>query len=247
MYERFTDRARKVMLLADVEAKRFNHEYMGTEHILLGLIKEGSGVAAEILKNLNIDLNKVRAEIENFVQPGPDVVTMAKLPLTPRVKKVIDHAVQESWYFNHNYVGTEHLLLGLVREQEAVAGKVLTNLGLRLEAVREEVLAVLGINKNLLEAVPPPVVLPAGQDVSILFKHLPDGVMEALKAINGHLEKLVQEMEEAIAELDFEKASRLRERALSIKRKLRQAVQSLQAIICEDKPGHESLGATSDY
>lgn len=144
MYERFTDRARKVMQLANQEAQRFNHEYIGTEHVLLGLVKEGSGVAANVLKNLDVDLRRIRNEVEKIVQSGPDMVTMGKLPQTPRAKKVIEYAMEEARNLNHNYVGTEHLLLGLLRESEGVAAQVLMNLGLKLEDVREEVLNLLG-------------------------------------------------------------------------------------------------------
>ena len=144
MYERFTDRARKVMQLANQEAQRFNHEYIGTEHILLGLVKEGSGVAANVLKNLDVDLRKIRFEVEKLVQSGPEMVTMGKLPQTPRAKKVIEYSMEEARNLNHNYVGTEHILLGLLREQEGVAAQVLMNLGLKLEEVREEVLNLLG-------------------------------------------------------------------------------------------------------
>src|SRR6266496_1072630 len=148
MYERFTDRARKVMQLANQEAQRFNHEYIGTEHILLGLVKEGSGVAANVLKNLDVDLRKIRLEVEKLVQSGPDMVTMGRLPHTPRAKKVIEYSIEEARNLNHNYVGTEHLLLGLLREQEGVAAQVLMNLGLKLEDVREEVLNLLGHNMD---------------------------------------------------------------------------------------------------
>jgi ATP-dependent Clp protease ATP-binding subunit ClpC len=152
MYERFTDRARKVMQLANQEAQRFNHEYIGTEHILLGLVKEGTGVAANVLKNLDIDLRKIRLEVEKIVQAGPDMVTMGKLPQTPRAKKVIEYSIEEARQLNHNYVGTEHLLLGLLREQEGVAAQVLMNLGLKLEDVREEVLNLLGHNMESSES-----------------------------------------------------------------------------------------------
>ncbi len=144
MFERFTDRARKVMALANQEAQRFNHEYIGTEHILLGLVKEGSGVGANVLKNLDVDLRKVRLEVEKLVKAGPEMVTMGKLPQTPRAKKVIEYAIEEARNLNHNYVGTEHLLLGLLREHDGVAAQVLMNLELKLEEVREEVLNLLG-------------------------------------------------------------------------------------------------------
>ncbi len=152
MFERFTDRARKVMALANQEAQRFNHEYIGTEHILLGLVKEGSGVGANVLKNLEVDLRKVRLEVEKLVKSGPDMVTMGKLPQTPRAKKVIEYAIEEARNLNHNYVGTEHLLLGLLREQDGVAAQVLMNLGIKLEEVREEVLNLLGAGVEQEEA-----------------------------------------------------------------------------------------------
>jgi len=152
MFERFTDRARKVMALANQEAQRFNHEYIGTEHILLGLVKEGSGVGANVLKNLDVDLRKVRLEVEKLVKSGPETVTMGKLPQTPRAKKVIEYAIEEARNLNHNYVGTEHLLLGLLREQDGVAAQVLMNLNLRLEDVREEVLNLLGASEETEES-----------------------------------------------------------------------------------------------
>ena len=144
MYERFTDRARKVMQLANQEAQRFNHEYIGTEHMLLGLVKEGTGVAANVLKNLDVDLRKIRLEVEKLVQSGPEMITMGKLPQTPRAKKVIEFSMEEARNLNHSFVGTEHILLGLLREQEGVAAQVLMNLGLKLDEVREEVLNLLG-------------------------------------------------------------------------------------------------------
>jgi ATP-dependent Clp protease ATP-binding subunit ClpC len=154
MFERLTDRARKVMALANQEAQRFNHEYIGTEHILLGLVKEGSGVGANVLKNLDIDLRKVRLEVEKLVKSGPEMVTMGKLPQTPRAKKVIEYAIEEARNLNHNYVGTEHLLLGLLREHDGVAAQVLMNLGLKLEEVRDEVLNLLGAGVEPEEQAP---------------------------------------------------------------------------------------------
>ena len=144
MYERFTDRARKVMALANQEAQRFNHEYIGTEHILLALVKEGSGVGATVLKNCDADLKKLRLEVEKLVRSGPEVVTHGKLPQTPRAKRVIEFAIDEARSMNHRYVGTEHLLLGLLRVGDGVAAQILTNLGLRLENVRQNVLMLLG-------------------------------------------------------------------------------------------------------
>ena len=132
------------MALANQEAQRFNQDYIGTEHILLGLVKEGSGVGATVLKNLDVDIKKLRFAVEKMVKSGPDMVTMGKLPQTPRAKKVIEYAIEEARSLNHNYVGTEHILLGLLRETEGIAAQVLMDLGLKLEEVRQEVLNLLG-------------------------------------------------------------------------------------------------------
>ncbi len=144
MFERFTDRARKVLALANQEAQRFNHQYIGTEHILLGLVKEGSGVGANVLKHLDVDLRKVRLEVEKLIRASPETAIAGKLPQTPRAKTVIQYAMEEARNLNHNYVGTEHLLLGLLREGEGVAGQVLTNLGLGIDDVREGIIDLLG-------------------------------------------------------------------------------------------------------
>jgi ATP-dependent Clp protease ATP-binding subunit ClpC len=151
MYERFTDHARKVMRLANREAQRYHHESVGTEHILLGLSKLAEGVAANVLTNLDIDPRKIRREVEKIIQSGPDAPAKTKLPLAPLAKKVIEYSIEEARNLNHNYVGTEHLLLGLLREQEGVATQVLKNLGLKLEDVREEVLTLLGHNPEPAE------------------------------------------------------------------------------------------------
>jgi hypothetical protein len=166
MYERFTDRARKVMQLANQEAQRFNHEYIGTEHILLGLTMVGSGVAALALKSLGADLPEIRREVEKLVQPGPDTVVAAgKLPLTPRGKKAIEAAMEEAHNLKHEHVGTEHILLGLLRDEEFVSTQVFLNRGLRLETVRAAVLAVLSLpdfkpDKTADEVPEPPAVCP---------------------------------------------------------------------------------------
>ena len=156
MYERFTDRARGAMKHADQEARRFNHKYIGTEHVLLGLIKEGSGVAANVLKNLDVDLRMIRLEVEKFVKSGPDMVTIGKLPQTPRAKHVIEHAMEEARDLNHNYVGTEHILLGLLREPEGIAAHVLVDMGLKLDELRTHVLAQLRPGADTSEGMAPP-------------------------------------------------------------------------------------------
>ncbi len=144
MFNRFTERARKVILLAKEEAKRFNHDYIGTEHILLGLVREGEGVAAAVLASFGLTPDKIRIEVEKLVQPGPTTVISGDLPFTPKAKKVMELATEEARALGHNYIGTEHLLLGLIREGEGVASQVLMNLGLELERVREEVMNLLG-------------------------------------------------------------------------------------------------------
>src|SRR5437764_4514665 len=144
MSNRFTERAQRVILIAQEEAKRLNHDYVGTEHILLGLIALGEGVAAQVLANLGVDLRRVRAEIEKIVGTGDNVMLLGEIPFTPRAKKVLELAVEEAQNMGHNYVGTEHLLLGLIREEEGVAARVLENLGIRLDVVKEEVISLLG-------------------------------------------------------------------------------------------------------
>jgi ATP-dependent Clp protease ATP-binding subunit ClpC len=144
MSNRFTERAQRVILIAQEEAKRLNHDYVGTEHLLLGLIALGEGVAAQVLANLGVDLRRVRAEIEKIVGTGDNVMLLGEIPFTPRAKKVLELAVEEAQNMGHNYVGTEHLLLGLIREEEGVAARVLENLGVRLDVVREEVISLLG-------------------------------------------------------------------------------------------------------
>ncbi len=144
MFDRFTERARKVIILAKEEAKRFNHDYIGTEHILLGLIKEGESVAAAVLQNLGLSLDTIRLEVEKLVQFGPSTIVSGDIPFTPKAKKVIELAMDEARRLGHNYIGTEHLLLGLIKEGEGVASHVLMNVGLDLNKVRAEVIKLLG-------------------------------------------------------------------------------------------------------
>jgi ATP-dependent Clp protease ATP-binding subunit ClpC len=146
MFNRFTERARKVIILAKEEAKRFNHDYIGTEHILLGLLREGEGVAAVVLQKLGLNLQQIRMEIEKIVKPGPPTVVSGDIPFTPTAKKVIELSSEEARALGHNYIGTEHILLGLIKEGEGVASQVLANLGLDLNKVREEIAELLGSN-----------------------------------------------------------------------------------------------------
>ncbi len=141
-FDKFTERARRVLTLAQEEAHRFNHNYIGTEHILLGLVREGDGVAAKVLSNLGVELNKVRSAVEFIIGRG-DRTVLGEIGLTPRAKKVIELAVDEARRLGHSYIGTEHLLLGLVREGEGIAAGVLESLGVNIERVRAETTRIL--------------------------------------------------------------------------------------------------------
>jgi ATP-dependent Clp protease ATP-binding subunit ClpC len=153
MFERFTERAKKVMDLANKEAHKLQHEYVGTEHILLGLVGEGSGVGANVLGELDIDANNVRKAIEAKTEKGTPKTTVGDLPTTPRAKKVIEYAVEEARQLSHNYVGTEHLLLGLLKEDVGIAADVLRDLGAELSVIREKVLELLGASEEDMETV----------------------------------------------------------------------------------------------
>src|SRR5437764_4236400 len=154
-FDKFTERARKVLQLAQEEAQRFNHNYIGTEHILLGLVREGDGVAARVLNNLGIELHKVRSTVEFIIGRG-DRMVMGEIGLTPRAKRVIELAVDEARRLNHKFIGTEHLLLGLVREGEGIAAGVLESLGVSYEKVRTQVIALLQTldQPNIAEGLP---------------------------------------------------------------------------------------------
>lgn len=148
MFKRFTDRARKVAQLAEQEAYRYNHEYVGTEHVLMGLIRDADGVAACVLTRLNVNLSKLHAEIGRLILHGPGRRTMSVVGWTPRAKQAMTNAMQEARGMNEHAVGTEHVLLGLMQEEEGVAAQVLLNLGLNLQSVRAEVLTLLEAEKG---------------------------------------------------------------------------------------------------
>src|SRR5215469_5401213 len=151
----FTPRAQQVLALARKEADRFNHNYLGTEHLLLGLIKLGQGVAVNVLQGMGIDLETVRMEVEKQTGTGPDQKMIGNIPYTPRVKKVLDLARREAKNLNHTYIGTEHLLLGLLREGDGIAAQVLRNLDVDIEEARQRVLKELDPN-----IVPNPLLQP---------------------------------------------------------------------------------------
>src|SRR5687768_6366767 len=140
----FTDRVRKVLQMAREEAARLHHEYVGTEHILLGLIREGEGVAAAILTNLNVELQALKERIESRVDRGKSQMTAEEVPYTTRAKKVLEFSVAEARNLKHSYVGTEHLLLGLLREEKGLAAQVLGEMGVSIEMARQETIKLLG-------------------------------------------------------------------------------------------------------
>ncbi len=142
-FQKFTERARKVLTLAQEEAHRFNHNYIGTEHLLLGLLREEGGVAARVLRNMGVDLVKARAAVEFIVGRG-DSMIVGEMRLTPRAKRVIALANREAWKLHHHYIGTEHLLLGLLKEGQGIAAGVLASLGVPLPEVRQQILSVIG-------------------------------------------------------------------------------------------------------
>ena len=149
-FDKFTIRARKVLTLSQEEAQHFQHNYIGTEHLLLGLVREGEGVAAKVLTNLGVQLSDVRKAIEFIIGRGERIIT-GEIGLTPRAKKVIELAVDEARMLNHHYIGTEHILLGLVREGNGIAAGVLESMGVKLEQVRAETLKVLHSSQDTKE------------------------------------------------------------------------------------------------
>ena len=142
MFERFTDRARRVVVLAQEEARFLNHNYIGTEHILLGLLNEGEGIAAKALESLGIGLSSVREQVVEIIGQGQQAPT-GHIPFTPRAKKVLELSLREALQLGHNYIGTEHILLGLIREGEGVAAQVLQKLDAELQKVRQQVIQLL--------------------------------------------------------------------------------------------------------
>ena len=198
MYEPFSNRARKVMQLANQEAMSLNHCYIGTEHILMGLIKEGSGAGIETLKRLGVNLLKLRGDIRRVVQRGAAIVEVnAKLAQTPRGRQAIEYAMEECRTLKHNCVGTEHLLLGLLRETKGVAAQVLMDQRLKLEEVRAELVKLLGERP-----APPPLKI---------IDDLPGGLKPIAVVLDAEIERLNSAKEASIKGRDFENAAALRD------------------------------------
>ena len=226
MFERFTDRARSVVVLAQEEARLLNHDYIGTEHILLGLIHEGEGVAARALESLGISLEAVRQQVREVVGQG-ERAPSGHVPFTPRAKKVLELSLREAKRLGHNYIGTEHILLGLVREGEGVGAQVLVNLGADLNRIRQAVVGLLGEHPG--EATRPRPSRRGGREQLDEIVERLDSIAVRLAAIEGRLgieqEPLPHELceydeqiaavradkEAAIEDHDFEKVAALRD------------------------------------
>src|SRR5881409_1180524 len=194
MYDKFTERVRKVMYLAREEAARLQHDYIGTEHLLLGVIREGEGIAATVLNNLGLDLERIRQEVENMVSASGGTMTIGEIPFTPRAKRVLELAVEEARSLGHNYVGTEHLLLGLIREGEGVAAKVLLELGVDRKRVREETLKLLGgqpssSSQEREERPETPALNQFGRDLTQLAR---EGKLDPVIGREKEIERVIQ-------------------------------------------------------
>src|SRR5476651_2731698 len=197
----FTPRAQQVLALARKEADRFNHNYVGTEHLLLGLIKLGQGVAVNVLQKMGLDLETVRMEVEKQIGTGPETKMVGNIPYTPRVKKVLALAGKEAKSLNHSYVGTEHILLGLLREGEGVAARVLKNLEVDIERTRNEILKELDPNFTPPEAeqesqseaskkdVKTPALRAFGRDLTELARK---GELDPVIGRHNEIERVIQ-------------------------------------------------------
>jgi ATP-dependent Clp protease ATP-binding subunit ClpA len=197
VFEQFTDRARRVIVLAQEEARLLNHNYIGTEHLLLGLIHEGEGVAAKALELLGIRLEAVRAQVEQIIGQGQHAPS-GHIPFTPRAKTVLELSLREALQLGHNYIGTEHILLGLIREGQGVAAQVLVNLGADLPRARQQVLQVLSGHTGAVQA---------GARTRLVRMTVPDDLREA----EEQLAQVRQQKNDAIDAEEFDRAAALRD------------------------------------
>ena len=193
MNGKFTERARRVILLAQEEARRLTHDYVGTEHLLLGLIRLGEGVAATVLQSSGIDLAKIRLEVENMVGSGGGSLTLGEIPFTPRAKKVLELAVEEAQKLGHSYIGTEHILLGLMREEEGIAARILQQLGVDLKKVRQETVNLLGgetdISSSGKQKTNTPTLDAFGRDLTQLAR---EGKLDPVVGREDEIERVMQ-------------------------------------------------------
>jgi hypothetical protein len=212
MFERFTDRARRVVVMAQEEARMLNHNYIGTEHILLGLIREGEGVAAEALESLGISLDAVRQQVEEIIGLGQEAPS-GHIPFTRRAKKVLELSLRESLQLGHNYIGTEHILLGLIREGDGVAAKVLVRLGADLNRVRQQVIQLIA-GRPLREGAPGPEVQARLDVVEIRLAVLEHrvGTGPDTSDLDEQIAQVRREKESAVDARDYEQAAERRNR-----------------------------------
>ncbi|HEY6220937.1 MAG TPA: ATP-dependent Clp protease ATP-binding subunit, partial [Candidatus Eisenbacteria bacterium] len=194
MHDKFTERVRKVMYLAREEAARLQHDYIGTEHLLLGVIREGEGIAATVLNNLGLDLDAIRQAVESMVAATGGTLTIGEIPFTPRAKRVLELSVDEARQLGHNYVGTEHLLLGLIREGEGVAARVLLELGVDRKKVREETLKLLGGTPSVSQPeregkVETPALNQFGRDLTALAR---ESKLDPIIGRESEIERVIQ-------------------------------------------------------
>jgi len=200
MYERFTDRARRVVVLAQQGARRRRHNYIGTEHILLGLIHEGEGVAAKALESLGISLEAVRQQVEEILGQGQQAPS-GHIPFTPGVKRALELSLREALQLGHNYIGTEHILLGLIREGEGVAARVLSVNGAGLDQVRQQVIRLLARGAGV-----------SALDARLAVIERWAGTGPATADLDEQITQVRQDKESAIDARDFEQAGSLRDR-----------------------------------
>jgi ATP-dependent Clp protease ATP-binding subunit ClpC len=232
MFERFTDRARRVVVLAQEEARLLNHNYIGTEHLLLGLLDEGQGVAAKALESLGVRLEAVRAKVEEVIGRGQGAPT-GHIPFTPRAKKVLELSLREALQFGHNYIGTEHILLGLIREGEGVAAHVLVSLGADFSRVRQQVIGLLSSSGGG----------EAGARARLVRMTVPDDLRE----LEEQLDQVRRRKQAAIDAEDFEQATALRDAERQLHGRLAKREQEwtagvdLAAVIQENHELHSEI------
>jgi ATP-dependent Clp protease ATP-binding subunit ClpA len=233
MFERFTDRARRVVVLAQEEARLLNHNYVGTEHLLLGLIHEGQGVAAKALESLGIRLEAVRAQVEEIIGQGQGAPT-GHVPFTPRAKKVLELSLRESKQLGHDYIGTEHILLGLIREGEGVAAQVLVRLGADLSRTRGQVIGLLSGSTGGVEA---------GARTRLVRMTIPADLF----LLEEQLAQVRRQKEAAIDAEDFDRAAALRDQEQQLLTRLTErerewtAGVDLEAVVQENQRLHREL------
>jgi ATP-dependent Clp protease ATP-binding subunit ClpA len=234
MFERFTDRARRVVVLGQEEARLLNHNYIGTEHLLLGLIHEGEGVAALALESLGMRLEAVRSQVEELIGQGQSA-PVGHIPFTPRAKKALELSSREALQLGHNYIGTEHILLGLVREGEGVAAQVLVKLGADLPRVRQQVIQLL--------STPARGAGEAGGRARLVRMTVP----EDLRELEDQLAEVRRKKEAAIDAEDFEQAAALRNKERQLHRRVAErerewrAGVDLAAVMQENQRLHDEV------